>query len=230
MTSQDLIGFLKKHPLFREVRQDGLKKINRQLRPADVKKGKILYFQGDPPESLFLIRTGFVKLSRITPEGRELTFSIFRDGDVFGEVALLNKLPRESAAETIADTVLYQIYRNDFFQILFGFPSVAVRISSMLCRHLIQLEERFQIAVSRDVSSRIASILLDLANRFGESSRDGISIRLPLTHLEIASLIGSTRETTCVTLNNFRRNGWIQSEKKHLVLLDIDALRSLCET
>jgi CRP/FNR family transcriptional regulator len=230
MTDHDTIGLLKRHPLFRDTEREGLSRISRHLRPAEVKKGKILYFQGDPPDSLFLIRSGLVKLSRITPEGRELTFSIHRDGEIFGEAAVLNGSPHQSAAETIADSSLFQIYRNSFLQILRDHPSVAVRISSMMGRRMIKLEERFQIAVSRDISSRIAGALLDLGERFGESTDDGVSIRLPLTHLEIASLIGSTRETTCVTLNKFRRRGWVRTGRRRIVLLDLDALRALCET
>jgi len=149
---------------------------------------------------------------------------------MFGETAILHGSPQDTAAEAVSDTLLYQIYRNSFLQICNSFPSVAVRVSSLISRRLIKLEEKFQIAVSRDVSSRIAGVLLDLAEGFGKTSEGGVAIKLPLTHLEIASLIGSTRETTCVTLNKFRRNGWISSDKRRIVLLDTGALRSLCET
>ena len=86
------------------------------------------------------------------------------------------------------------------------------------------------MAVSRDISSRIAGALLELGESFGERTVEGISIRIPLTHLEIASLIGSTRETTCVTLNKFRRRGWIRTVRRKTILLDPQALRALCET
>jgi len=230
MNPEDSSSYLKKHPFFCDVKKESLKDIAKQMSLADVKKGNIIYFQGDQPESVYLIRTGLVKLSRITPEGRELTFSFFKTNDMFGEVAILDGTPRDTTAEAVTDCLLYQIYRHHFLQILKSCPSAAVEVSSMVSHRLMKLEEKFQITVSRDISSRIACTLLDLAEEFGDPSKEGVTISLPLTHLEIASLIGSTRETTCVTLNKFRRNGWIQTKKRNMVLLDLRALRSLCET
>jgi CRP/FNR family transcriptional regulator len=230
MNPEDVSTYIKRHVLFREVKNEGLKDITRHLSPAEVKKGNIIFFQGDRPESIYLIRSGFVKVSRITPEGRELTLSIFKANDLFGETAILNNSPHDTTAEALTNCFFYQIYRNQFLQILKKYPSISIKISSMVSQRMLKLEEKFQIAVSRDISSRIACVLLELADRFGEPSEGGTIITLPLTHLEIASLIGSTRETTCVTLNKFRRKGWVQSNKRYLVLQDVRALKSLCET
>jgi CRP/FNR family transcriptional regulator len=230
MNTEELSSYLGKHPLFHEVRKEGLKEIAGQLSPLEVKKGNIIYFQGDQPKSVYLIRSGFVKLSRITPEGRELTFSIFKENDLFGEAAMLNGTSHDTTAESVTNCLFFQIYRNNFLQILKNHPSVAVQVSSMLSYRLLKLEEKFQIAVSRDISSRIACILLELANGFGKPTEEGMTITIPLTHLEIASLIGSTRETTCVTLNVFRRKGWIQSKKRNIILINLKALKALCET
>ncbi len=230
MNREDISTFIKRHVLFREVKNEGLKEIARLLSSAEVKRGNIIFFQGDQPESVYLLRSGFVKLSRITPEGRELTLSIFKANDLFGETAILNNSPHDTTAEALSNCLFYQIYRNQFLQILKRYPSISIKVSSLVSHRMLKLEEKFQIAVSRDISSRIACVLLELADRFGEPSEEGTIITLPLTHLEIASLIGSTRETTCVTLNKFRRKGWIQSKKRYLVLQDIRALKSLCET
>ncbi len=230
MNPQDPISYLRRHPLFSELNKDVQKQISGQLRPVEVKRGNILYFQGDPPKHVYLIRSGFVKSSRITPEGRELTFCIFKENDILGETAVLNNSSCDTTTEAFTDCHLYQITVNHFLQILRNHPLVAARISSILSNRLVKLEEKFQIAVSNDISSRIACTLLDLAEAFGTNSKDGVTITLPLTHLEIASLIGSTRETTCVTLNKFRRNGWIRSERRNMTILNLKALRSLCET
>jgi CRP/FNR family transcriptional regulator len=230
MNPQDSISYLRRHPFFSEINKEGIKTISSQLRPIDIKKGNILFFQGDPPKSVYLIRSGFIKSSRITPEGRELTFYIFKENDLFGETAVLNNSPNDTTTEAFTDCLLYQIHVNNFLEILGNNPLFAMKVSSIMSNRLVKLEEKFQIAVSCDISSRIASTLLDLAEAFGVNSKEGVVITLPLTHLEIASLIGSTRETTCVTLNKFRRNGWIQSEKRSMTLLNLKVLRSLCET
>jgi CRP-like cAMP-binding protein len=230
MTLEYFVSYLKKNSLFRHVNKSGLKDIAGQISLVDVKKGNIIYFQGDQPESVYLVEKGYVKLSRITPDGRELTLSIFKTNDMFGEVAMLNRIPHDTAAEAITGCTLFQINRSNLFQILNSYPSVAIEVSALVGHRLSKLEEKFQITVSRDISSRIACALLYLAEEFGKPTRKGVIISLPLTHLEIASFIGSTRETTCVTLNQFRRKGWIQSEKRNLVLLNLKALRSLCET
>ncbi len=230
MTSEYFVSYLKKNTLFRDVNKSGLKDIAAQISLVDAKKGNIIYFQGDKPESVYLVEKGLVKLSRITPDGRELTFSIFKTHDMFGEVAILNGTPHDTAAVAVTGCALFQINRSDFLQILKSYPSLAIEVSAMVGHRLMKLEEKFQITVTRDISSRIACALLYLAEEFGKPTRKGVIIGLPLTHLEIASFIGSTRETTCVTLNKFRRKGWIQSEKRNLVLLDLKALRSLCET
>ncbi len=230
MNSYDPISYCSNNPLFREVNKDGIKQIAGQMRSIEVKKGNIIYFQGDRPASVYFIRTGSVKLSRITPEGRELTFSILGKNDIFGVTSVLLGNQRPTAAEAVVDCLLYQMYRSQFLQMLKRFPSLAIYLSSTIGQRLIKLEEKLQIAVSRDVASRISSTLLDLADQFGKASKEGVIIDIPLTHLEIAGLIGSTRETTCMTLNKFRRRGWIQTERRAITLIDLKALRSLCET
>ena len=230
MHSEEIDNYIKRHVVFREVRNEGLKDIARHLNATEVKKGTIIFFQGDRSQSIYLIRSGFVKLSRITPEGRELTLSIFKSNDIFGETTLLNNSPHDTTAEALSDCLLYQIHRNPFLKILKKYPSIAINVSSIVCHRMMKLEEKFQIAVSRDISARVACVLLELAARFGKPSETGTIITLPLTHLEIASLIGSTRETTCVTLNKFRRNGWILTKKRQIVLQDVPALKALCET
>jgi len=230
MDPHDFSGYLRKHPLFQDIKKDDLRTIAGQMSPLEVKKGHVFYFQGDQPTYAYIIRSGLIKLSRITLEGRELTLHIVQENDLFGEAAILLGSACDTTAEAITPCTLCQIYRNHFLQISESYPPVTQRIARMVSQRLIRLEEKFQIAISRDIPSRTACTLLELAERFGEKSKEGVTINLSLTHLELASLIGSTRETTCVTLNNFRRNGWIQSWKRNIVLRDVAALRSLCET
>jgi CRP-like cAMP-binding protein len=132
MNSYDPISYCSNNPLFREVNKDGIKQIAGQMRSIEVKKGNIIYFQGDRPASVYFIRTGSVKLSRITPEGRELTFSILGKNDIFGVTSVLLGNQRPTAAEAVVDCLLYQMYRSQFLQMLKRFPSLAIYLTSTI--------------------------------------------------------------------------------------------------
>jgi len=107
MNAHESDRYIRRHPLFRDIKRESLRQIASHMSLIEERKGNILYFQGDHARSVYLIRSGLIKLSRITPEGRELTFCIFKENDLFGVASLFLGSPRDTAAGAVTDTVLY---------------------------------------------------------------------------------------------------------------------------
>jgi CRP-like cAMP-binding protein len=125
----------------------------------------------------------------------------------------------------VADTVLIGVGNDDLDQWLRGRPDVARHLLRALARRLRRTNEALADLVFSDVPGRVAKALLDLSERFGRPTDDGLRVAHDLTQEELAQLVGASRETVNKALADFASRGWLRLEARAVVLLDIDRLR-----
>lgn len=192
-----------------------------------VKKRQFLYLPGDPSEAVFLVHAGRIKISSSTRLGREVTLSILQPGELFGEVEALDGTPRETAAEALEDATLGVIPREDFARHLRTHPDLALELSKLIGARLRALQSRVQDLVFRDVPERLAHLLLELAPGDAGSAPSPGRLPGPLTHQEMANLVGCARETVTTILGHFREQGLIRMEGRSILLRNRDGLARL---
>jgi CRP-like cAMP-binding protein len=216
-------------PLFAELSPDQLAKIAALASVRHYLAREVVVTQGDPAHSLFAIVRGRLKVSSCGPDGRDVVLGIMSEGEVFGEIALLDGGLRSATCTAIEGCELLAIDRAPFLQLLEQTPSIAVRLLHVLSGRLRRLSQRSEDAAFLDVPSRLARSLLDLASRFGErsSSTSGVHIALKLSQQELGDLVGATRESVNKHLSDWSRQGFLQMHGGKMVISDIESVRRL---
>jgi CRP/FNR family transcriptional regulator, cyclic AMP receptor protein len=219
-------SLLRSHALFGELPDHQIENLSAFASVRKQRKGATIFAKGDSGQALFAIRAGTVKISAPALDGRETIFNILHDGDIFGEIALLDGQPRTADAVAITDCELIAIERRDFLKFVRDEPKAALKLIELLCARLRRASEHFEETVFLGLPSRLARILLRLANN-PENPRkiENISI----TQREISQMLGATRESINKQLRRWEHRNWIRLERGHIILIahaQIEAIAS----
>lgn len=188
-------------------------------------KGAILMFQDEYDERLLLLLTGRVKVTRAAERGHELLLAIRDAGDLLGELAFIDGLPRIATVTALEPVEALVLSGGRFRSYLEGTPRVAVvLLESVASRFRESTVKRLQFAAS-DTLGRLASRIIELADRYGERSEDGVVVPMPISQDDLASWTGASRAGVAQALQTLRELGWLTTERRRLIVRDVDALR-----
>jgi CRP/FNR family cyclic AMP-dependent transcriptional regulator len=218
MTAQTA-DFLTSVPMFSGLQRDELLKFAELTRERTYPKGSVILFQGDPGDSLYVLRQGRAKVVLIGEDGREVILGVLEPGAHFGELALIDDQPRSAHVIAMEDSQLLILRREDFRRRVEANPSVAWALLTELSRRLRRADQKIGGLVLLDVPGRISRLLLDLSSE----STNG-TIEKPLTHQTIAQMIGASRETVSRAMKDFQQEGLIRVERRRISIGDRDAL------
>ena len=211
---------LRQIPLFYSLEEGDLTALAGLLRERRIARGAIVLAQGDPGDALYLIAEGQLKVAVFAEDGREVILSVLAVGGFFGEMSLLDDEPRSAHVIAMTDAVLFQLRREDLRARLAASPELAVAMLRELSRRLRRADETITGLALLDVSGRIATLLLDLAQE-----EDGTRITRKLTHATIGQMVGASRETVSRTMRGLVVAGVIAVSRKEIVLKDSAKLR-----
>ena len=190
-------------------------------------KKDLIYLPGDVSDQVYMLKEGRVKISKLSEDGREITLVILEPGEIFGESALIDdKETRSTVAEALENAYLCVISRKDFEEFINKKPELALSVTKLMGFRRRQIENMLEDLVFRGVHERLAILLLRLAERHGKEVDGKNLINISLTHYDYANLIGSTRETTTACLNDFKREGLIEFQKRKVVIIDEKGLKN----
>ena len=212
-------------PLLRELSDQDAETFRPHTHVVVLPRGERLFDEGDLGDCLYLVISGKVKLTRTAPDGRESLVSVHGPGDMFGELAMFDPTYRTSTAVAITDARLAQIAHNDLRNVLATRPPVALLLLKALAQRLRRVTETNTNLIFTDVPGRVAKALLELADKFGTLTDEGIQVNHDLTQEELAQLVGASRETVNKALADFATRGWLQLAAKSVLIIDQDRLR-----
>jgi CRP-like cAMP-binding protein len=212
-------------PLFSSLGSDDLERLSASLQPRRYDRGEIIFHQGDVGTDLFIIRKGEVTIRLSSADGREVALALLRRGDAFGELALLDEAPRSTDAVAREETALLALNRKDFQKFLEERPQVVPALLAELSRLVRRVTQTVHDASFLDARARLARVLLDLAQKQGETGSEGVAITPRLTQTELANLAGLTRESANRWLRFYAREGLLSYEEGRITLLEPDNLR-----
>jgi CRP/FNR family transcriptional regulator len=221
----DKYWFLKQIDLFDELSREEMERVDEISQMRELRRGEIVFMPEDESNSVFLLKKGRVKISKMSEDGKEVTIDIIEPGEMFGELSLVDKGPRETIAETLDDVLLCVISKNDFEKMLQKKPDLAIKVTKLMGLRRRSIESRLEDLAFRDVPGRLARLLIRLAEGHGKVHEGRVTINVKLSQQELANLIGSTRETTNHFLNFFRKEGLIDIKKRKITVLNVDELR-----
>jgi len=206
-------------PTLLEYEQEIIRQIGQ---PVFHKKGSIIFRLGDAADRVFMIERGLVKIFRLTTDGRHIAVgSIRHPGELMGLAEALQGGERSCYAGAINDVELVVVRRDDFQEMLLCEPHLAIKIARMLATRMREAESSIHELVSRSVPGRLAAMLIKLGRRYGEQmDGGGTRINLNLTHEELASMIGSSRQTVTSLMAMFRDENSISVKGKEISITD----------
>ena len=187
-------------------------------RLSHLRRSTGLFGQGQAADAIYFIEDGLVKLTRSSAEGGRIILTIRGGGDLAGEEALQQEASTYyTEAEVLTTATVYRIPRAVIARVLSSHPQFTAEIISYLVHRRLALAEKVELLCLRDVEYRILHYLAELS-RLVPPSEDGEGHQIPITQLELADLIGATRETTSTTLNQLERRGLLKLSRRMLTI------------
>lgn len=183
-------------------------------------KGDTIYYQGDIPTSFYYLIKGRVKVYMTSAEGMEKILSTASVGEILGEAAFFDKMPRISCAEALTDCELAVINQQTLMQLIQENPQIAMELLNIQAKRIRELSAQIDSMTFLQADGRIARLLLQSCNSNNSST-------VSLTHEEIASIIGVSRVTVSKILNSFKRKGYLKTAYRKIILIDKDSLNIL---
>ncbi len=216
---------LRQAPLFAGLDDDAAATLSGSMSPSSLRRGEILFNEGDDGNQLYVVIEGKIKLGRTSPDGRENLLAILGPGQMFGELSFFDPGPRSATATAVTDVEMKSLGHEALIPVLEAHPVVAQALLNQLAGRLRRTNEVVGDLVFSDVPGRVAKALLDLASRFGRRADDGIHVNHDLTQEELAQLVGASRETVNKALADFASRGWLRLEPRSVVILDLERLQ-----
>lgn len=216
---ENKVWYLKQNRLFEDSGAEKVERWERIFTMRRYAKKTSVFGAGDAPRSVFLVKQGRVRISRLTSDGKEVTVAILRPGDVFGEEALFGNDARTTIATALDDALLCITSADDLFTLLEESPSVALNVAKLLSEKLIKLSAQAEDLAYAKISDRLLHLFERMIPEYGAPGPDGVRLDVDLTHADLAALIGSTRETVTAELAMLSRLGAIRIDGRTITLV-----------
>lgn len=212
------VDWLKRVSLFRDLDEAALGSLETLLKERRFGRDAVIVGQEDPGDSLYVLASGRVKVVLYGQSGREVILSVFKPGDFFGEMSLLDNQPRSANVIAVEEAELLVLDRASFARHLQAHPKTALNVLAEMSRRLRRADGIIGNLALLDVFGRVARYLRELAKTDGQPCPEGVEIRQRPTQAEIAAMIGTSRETVSRALSEFQRRGYIELEGRRIVL------------
>ncbi|BCV20862.1 Crp/Fnr family transcriptional regulator [Moorella sp. Hama-1] len=217
--------FLRQVPVFAGLNPEELQHIASLALRRRYRKNMYIFMEGEPGDAIYFVTRGAIKLFQVLEDGREKILHFVREGEIFAEVLLFEGGLYPATAQTLEDTEVGIIRNADMEELLSRHGEMAVKIIKVMSRRLRQAQNHIRDLALKGAYGRLASSLLQLARQYGKPREDGVTIDLNLSQQELASLIGTSRETVARILSDFKRLGTVEVERQRITIIEPEKLR-----
>lgn len=224
MSDADFLHFV---PIFSDLSDETLQAIYETGKIKKYEKERIILMEDDDGSAMFFIRSGKVKVTRASSDGKEVILTILGESDFFGEMAIIDGMARSATVATIEESELFMIERTDFLNLLKKHPEVAIALLKELTKRLRDADLKIKSLSLKDAEGKVATIILQLADEMGKIRQGIVEIeKLPLQQ-DLANMAGTSRETISRTLHSFAKRELIELEGNKLRILNYEKFREL---
>ena len=215
---------LRRAGLFQGVDADAVEALSGDFEFFEAPRGTVLFTEGEPGESLYIVLSGKVKLGRRSSDGRENLVAVMGPSDQFGELSLFDPGPRTATATVVTDARLARLPKAAMQKWVEDRPQIAIQLLRVVARRLRRTNTMLADLIFVDVPGRVAKQLLQLAQRFGSIEGGQLRVTHDLTQEELAQLVGASRETVNKALADFASRAWLRLDGKSVIILDPERL------
>lgn len=212
------LNLLDNIPLFEGFKQSEKERLAGLLRKHNIKKGDILFRKDDEGNSFYIIYKGRVKIVLKSSQEDEITLAVFGGGDFFGEMAILNGMPRSADAVAMEDTQLYSLNRMDFLSFLINNEHAVQSLLATLSMRLRKTDNLLGETAFLHVSARLIRRLADIIETQGEYLEGSQAVKINITQKELASMVGVSRESINKKLKILCRKGLLTNTRNTIII------------
>lgn len=216
--------YLKNIPVFADLPDEFLKQVHEKTTERLYRKSVVIFFEGDPGDGFYYVKSGKVKIVKTTDDGREHIINILNPGDLFAEVLLFNNRPYPATAVAVENSSVGVIRNADLERLVLSNNKLALQLIKALSQRLLYAQQKIKNLALNDVMARTAEVLLRLGREQGRADGSHIEIMLDLSRQDLASLVGTTRETVTRTLAALKKDGVIDFNGSRITLLQSEML------
>jgi CRP-like cAMP-binding protein len=188
-------------------------------------RGAVLFSEEDRVDGVYHLLSGRIKLSRLTPSGKEVLLELVEPGDVFGLQDVLRMTPRTMTAAALTKSRVIRLGSKELEENLRGSPKLMRDLLQLMLRRMSWIEQRMEALMTQTVPRRLGYTLLELVRSDGDDNRGYVG----LTHQDLSNLVGTSRETVSLFLARFRQSGWVATERGRIQILDPEGLEKWLE-
>lgn len=229
MSIKQRIEVLAKSALFQNLPEAALMDLAQHAVERKIQQGQILFTANEPADGLYVVLSGSVRAFRENIDGREQTIHVEHAGGTLAEVAVFDGGAYPSSTMAEEDSEVLFLAKEDVRRFLLRHPEAALAALALMAKKLRVVASLAEQLALKDVSQRLAMLLLEEAKRKSSKLQDGISFSLPLSHTQLASRLGSVREVVTRSLQKLVQQGIIDARGHRIVILKVKALRAQTE-
>lgn len=218
------IWYLKNCNLFENLSEGEIAGIEKSSSMRQFQRKELVYLPSDSGDSILLVASGRIKMYHITSDGKQSLLAFIDPGEVFGELAIFEPGQREDFAEAMEKSTVIKIPGHVIRDLMSQQPVVSMKISRLMGLRRKRIEKRLKSLLYRSTRERFVFLLLELAEKYGQKNGDQVLIDIRLSHQELSSIIGSTRETVTNALIDLRDEGVIDIQKRKIIIRNINTL------
>lgn len=223
--SIDKVEVLKKVPLFSELARKDLERITAVAHERSYRKDQVILIEEEIGQTLFILMSGQVKVSRISEEGKEVILAVMGVGDFFGELSLLDGQSRSANVTVIKDSEMMLIHRDDFLSLLSEFPPIAINLLRELASRMRKSDSQIKSLSLKNAIGKVTGTLLRLADDIGIQEGQRVEIANLPTQQDMANMAGTSRETISRVIQKLINQKYILKEGNRLIILDVEKFK-----
>jgi len=220
------MSVVKEIPFFSLLTEAELKLIDDIAINKRFKKGEYIFFEGEAGEKFYIIKDGQVKLTKMIKNGDEQILNIFSDHDIIAEIVAFDKGNYPASAITMTDTDVIVFDQSELENLILKYPSIGLKLLREMSNRLRRAQQNVRDLALKDSSARVAGLLIFLAEKYGKKKKDKVILDISLTQQELASMIGSSRETVSRVLGQFETEDLIKTSRKKIIIYKKDKIKA----
>lgn len=225
MNKERIATLLSRTSLFGPLGDDVAKRLAEHAAERKYSKGQIIFHEGDRDDALFVMASGLIKVFLTSEQGEEMVLVTLRPPETFGELALIDSGTRSASTEALEDTTLIVLRRASLLELFQELPQLMDALLKSVGKSLRRLTEQTADLVFLDLEGRVAKLLLTLADQRGQPGGDGVVLDLGLTQTDLAGMVGGSRQSINQILHSFQHRGYVDLQRKRVILKRPDLLR-----
>lgn len=222
----DSFWYIKNCNLFSQLSASDIAELESQSRMRKLKRGEPVYLPHEQADGVILVAQGRVKICHATPDGKQSILGFIDAGEIFGELALLGTERRDEYVETTEKSTLVLLPKQALQHVIRKYPDLVLGVTKLIGVRRQRVEKRLRNLLFRSNRERVIHLLLELSEKYGVQSENGISLNIRLSHQEMACIIGSTRETVTVVLGHLQKEELLKISRRRVIIMDLPKLAS----